>query len=188
MAPAACVIGLSACATTGAPARGNGPEASGAERDAAPEQYQLGPGDQIRVAVFGQPDLTGQFVLSAHGAIVFPLIGEVQAAGLTLGALTDEIATRLQQGYVRQPNVSVEVASYRPFFILGEVGEPGTYPFQPGLTVMRAVATAGGFTYRANSRRVFIQHSGDNFERAYDLTSMMSVLPGDTVRIPERRF
>jgi polysaccharide export outer membrane protein len=90
--------------------------------------------------------------------------------------------------YIRNPNVSVEVLTYRPFFILGEVQRPGTYPYSANLVVMNAVATAGGFTYRANRSRVFIKHAGATDELEYRLDSTTPVLPGDTVRIGERLF
>jgi polysaccharide export outer membrane protein len=150
-------------------------------------EYRLGPGDQLRVIVFGETDLTGQFVVGSQGSISYPLVGEVQAAGLTLAEFSVQLQEELSV-YIRNPNVSVEVANYRPFFILGEVQRPGTYPYSANLTVHNAVATAGGFTYRANRRRVFIKHASDIEEQEYVLTSSTPVLPGDTVRVAERRF
>jgi polysaccharide biosynthesis/export protein len=155
---------------------------------AAQTQYQLGPGDQLRVTVFGEEDLTGEYLVGAQGKIAFPLIGEFDAAGLTTDELAANLGQRLRQGYVRQPNISVQVANYRPFYILGEVQRPGTYPFSANLTVMSAVATAGGFTYRASTSRVFIKHAGEQSERNYPLSSGTAVLPGDTVRVAERYF
>lgn len=151
-------------------------------------EYRLGPGDQIRVRVFGEESLSGEFVISSNGAISYALVGDVQAQGKTVSELADAIKAVLQEGYVRQPIVSVEVMSYRPFYILGEIGASGSYPYTPGLTVMRAVATAGGFSYRADTSRVFIQHAGQPAERAYRLTGTTPVQPGDTIRVPERRF
>lgn len=150
-------------------------------------EYRLGTGDELRVIVFGEDDLTGPFVVGSQGSIAFPLVGEVQATGLTVQEFTDQLQQRLAN-FIRQPIVSVEVTNYRPFFILGEVTRPGTYPYAARLTVQNAVATAGGFTYRANQRRVFIKHANDEIEREYELTTSTPVLPGDTVRIPERRF
>lgn len=149
--------------------------------------YRLGSGDALRVIVFGEADLTGQFVVGSQGSVAYPLVGEVQAAGLTLQEFTDQLQRKLTS-FIRQPIVSVEVTNYRPFFILGEVSRPGTYPYAARLTVQNAVATAGGFTYRANQRRVFIKHADEEVEREYELTTTTPVLPGDTVRIPERRF
>jgi polysaccharide export outer membrane protein len=141
----------------------------------------------VRVTVFDEPTLTGPFVVGAQGTIAYPLVGSIRAAGLTLPEFTQALQRALAQ-YVRNPNVSVEVSNYRPFFILGEVVRPGTYPYSANLTVMNAVATAGGFTYRANRRRVFIRHAGGALELAYDLTPSMPVMPGDTIRIGERLF
>lgn len=150
-------------------------------------EYRLGPGDQLRVTVFNETDLTGQYVVGSRGTIAYPLIGDVQAGGLTVPEFTDALQLALQQ-YIRAPNVSVEVANYRPFFILGEVQRPGTYPYSASLTILNAVATAGGFTYRANRNRVYIRHANEQEERAYPLTIATPVLPGDTVRIGERLF
>lgn len=154
---------------------------------AQPVEYRLGAGDQIRITVFNEPDLTGPYTVGSQGTIAYPLVGTVRAGGLTLPEFTTALQTALGQ-YVRNPSVSVEVTNYRPFFILGEVQRPGTYPYSASLTVPNAVATAGGFTYRANRSRVFIRHANENIERSYPLTVATPVLPGDTVRIGERIF
>lgn len=152
-----------------------------------PVEYRLGPGDQIRIVVFNEPELTGPYTVGAQGTIAYPLVGTIRAAGLTVPEFTTALQAALAT-YVRNPSVSVEVANYRPFFILGEVQRPGTYPYSANLTVPNAVATAGGFTYRANRSRVFIRHANENVERSYPLTVATPVLPGDTVRIGERLF
>jgi len=150
--------------------------------------YRLGPGDQLHVIVYGETDLTGDFTVSPVGTIAFPLIGEVPANGLTPDQMSQAIVARLEQGYMRHPQVSAAIASYRPFFILGEVTRPGTYPFSAALTVRGAVAVAGGFTYRANEHRVFIRHAGDQEEHPFRLDASTLVQPGDTIRIGERFF
>jgi polysaccharide export outer membrane protein len=152
-----------------------------------PVEYRLGPGDQVRVTVFNEPELTGPYTVGAQGTIAYPLVGTIRAGGLTVPEFTTALQTALAT-YVRTPSVSVEVTNYRPFFILGEVQRPGTYPYSASLTVPNAVATAGGFTYRANRSRVFIRHANENVERSYPLTVATPVLPGDTVRIGERLF
>jgi polysaccharide biosynthesis/export protein len=167
---------LAACETT--PAEPSVLEAS---------DYRLGPADQVRITVFNEAELTGQYVVGSQGTIAYPLVGSVRAAGLTVPEFTEALQTALSQ-YVRSPSVSVEVVNYRPFFILGEVARPGTYPYSANLTVPNAVATAGGFTYRANRARVFIRHATESEERAYRLTVTTPVMPGDTVRIGERIF
>jgi polysaccharide export outer membrane protein len=151
-------------------------------------EYRLGPGDQLRISVFGEPDLTGNFTVSPQGGIAFPLVGDVAVLGKTVPEATSELTKQLDPRYVRQAKVSIEVMNYRPFFILGEVETPGSYPYGADMTVMKAVATAGGFTYRADKRTVLIKHSDEETERAYVLTGSTPVQPGDTVRIPERRF
>lgn len=152
-----------------------------------PVEYRLGAGDQIRITVFNEPDLTGPFTVGSQGSIAYPLVGSIRADGLTVPEFTTALQTALGT-YVRNPSVAVEVTNYRPFFILGEVQRPGTYPYSASLTVPNAVATAGGFTYRANQSRVFIRHASESVERAYPLTVATPVLPGDTVRIGERLF
>ncbi len=155
--------------------------------DIANLDYRLGPGDQLRITVFNEPDLTGPYLVSAQGTIAYPLVGSIEAAGLTLAEFSERLQTALLT-YIRQPNVSVEVSNYRPFFILGEVQRPGTYPYSAHLTVPNAVATAGGFTDRANRTRVYVKHADELEERAYELNNSTPVLPGDTVRIGERLF
>lgn len=165
-----------------------GPARAQPQQEAAvAEEYRLGPGDQLRITVFNETDLSGQYQVGSQGVISYPLIGDVRAAGLTIPEFTTALQTALQE-YIRAPNVSVEVANYRPFFILGEVQRPGTYPYSANLTVYNAVATAGGFTYRANRGRVFIRHANEAEERSYRIDSTTPVLPGDTVRVGERLF
>jgi polysaccharide export outer membrane protein len=177
------VVMLSACAT-GAPAI---PEGSA---DPMPQttEYRLGPGDKLHVSVFNREELTGDFTVGTQGRISYPLVGEMEVSGRTVPEFTTQLTEQLRNGYVRDPIVSVEVAQYRPFYILGEVNRPGAYPYSPGMTVMGAVATAGGFSYRANSRRVFVQRPGETGEDSYPLTSATLIQPGETVRIPERLF
>jgi polysaccharide biosynthesis/export protein len=158
----------------------------GVDLDAA--EYKLGAGDQLRITVFGETDLTGQYVVSSGGDIAFPLLGEVHAEGLTLTQLSSSLREKLEAGYVRQPNLAVEVMNYRPYYILGEVRTPGTYPFVANLTILNAVATAQGFTTRANDQWVFVKHASEDSEHRYRLTTTTPVQPGDTIRIGERLF
>lgn len=162
------------------------PEAVAVVR-AIPE-YRLGSGDKIRVITFGEEALTGEFSIGGSGMVSLPLIGEVRAAGLSVPEFQSQVEAKLKEGYLREPRVSVEVLNYRPFYILGEVEKPGTYPYTNGLTVLNAVATAEGFTYRANTKRVYIKRVGDGGEQEFPLTSQTLVAPGDTIRIGERFF
>jgi polysaccharide export outer membrane protein len=155
---------------------------------ADPQGYRLGAGDKIRVIVFDEEALTGEYFVGDSGLVSLPLIGEIHAAGKTLGQFRAEVESAFRNGYLKDPKVSVEVLNYRPFFILGEVNKPGQYPYMSGLTVLNAVATAEGFTYRANTRVVFIKHANENAEHKERLDSQTPVLPGDTVRISERFF
>lgn len=152
------------------------------------EEYRLGVADKVRVTVFGEDALTGDFLVGGNGKISLPLIGETQAAGLTIAQFQGEVGSALRQGYITDPRVSAEVLNYRPFFILGEVKNPGTYPYTHDLTVLNAVATAGGFTYRADTRRVFVKHGDRSAENVFGLTASTRVAPGDTIRIRERLF
>jgi polysaccharide export outer membrane protein len=151
-------------------------------------EYRLGPGDKLRITVFGEDALSGEFSVSGAGQIAFPLVGDVGAAGLTAVQLQDAIAAKLRDGYIKEPRVSAEVLNYRPFYILGEVMKPGQYPYSNGLTVLNAVATAQGFTYRADTRRVYIKHQTENRETRMPLDPTTPVQPGDTIRIGERFF
>jgi polysaccharide export outer membrane protein len=161
---------------------------AGQRSASAPSGYRLGAGDKLRVIVFGETDLTGEYDIAADGSMTFPLIGAVNAMDLTPEQLSHAIATRLQRGYLRDPSVVVSVITYRPFYILGEVEHPGAYPFAPNLDAMSAVAVAGGFTYRANRRRVFIRRAGETGEQPYTLRQAVPIQPGDTVRVGERFF
>ena len=161
-----------------------------AARDVAPGAYTLDAGDRVRIIVYGEEQMTGEYNVTSAGDVSFPLIGDVPATGRTIGQLQDAIRARLAAGYIKQPRVSVEVIDYRPFFILGEVTKPGQYPYASGMTVQQAVATAGGFTYRASTRKVFIKHAGAAAEAEVSLRTdqLVPVRPGDTVRVGERFF
>ena len=158
-------------------------------KDRLISQYRLGPGDQIRLTVFNQTNLSGDFTVDGSGFIAVPLLGPVSAGEKTARELETLIAGALtKSGYLVNPSVAVQITQFRPYYILGEVAQPGSYPYTVGLTVRNAVATARGYTYRANTKRVFIQGAGDAKEQLYELSPSTPVLPGDTIRIPERLF
>jgi protein involved in polysaccharide export with SLBB domain len=184
------LLGVAGCGGGALPGVG-GPVTIADLQDAPVRQvpeYKLGPADKLRVNVFGEEALTGEFLVGGSGKVSLPLIGEVQAAGLTIAQFQEEIAIALRQGYINEPRVSAEVLNYRPFYILGEVNKPGEYPYTNNLTVLNAVATAEGFTYRANTRQVFIKRADAPGEQPYPLTTATQVAPGDTIRIGERFF
>ena len=154
----------------------------------AAASYKLGTGDQIKVTVFGQDDLAGQSTVDDLGQVRLPLIGQVQAAGLTVHELEEVITTRLLDGYLKSPKVSVEVTNYRPFYIIGEVNKPGEYPYVNGMNILNAVAMAGGFTYRANDTEVYVRRKGGSVEEKAPADETTLIRPGDIVRIAERFF
>ena len=149
--------------------------------------YRLGAGDKLRLIVFGEADLSGEFDVTGGGRVSLPLIGQIDAEGLTLSQFEAAVIAKLQDGYLNNPRVSAEVLNYRPFYIYGEVESPGQYPYTSSMTILNAVAVAGGYTYRANQDRVFITR-GEGAEVAYPASQAVKVLPGDVVRIPERFF
>lgn len=185
------IIALIACVMTacsaGAPIQSMTTSSSEAAQSVDGD-YRLGSADKVRITVFGEPTLTGEFAVGPSGDLSLPLIGAVAATGLTTMELGQSIQSRLSNGYLRDPKVNIDVLTYRPFYILGEVNQPGEYPFSSRLTVINAVATAKGFTYRANQGRVFIKSAGSLSEREVPLTSDLLVHPGDTLRFGERYF
>jgi polysaccharide export outer membrane protein len=150
--------------------------------------YHLDAGDKLRVVVYGQEGLTNTYAIDAGGSITLPLIGSVPAGGRTPAGLAAEIAAKLRAGFIRDPSVAVEIESYRPFFILGEVAAPGQYPYVPNMTVESAVAIAGGFTPRARRDSVTVTHTEAGSPARYVVPPGTSISPGDTVLIGERWF
>lgn len=152
------------------------------------EPYLLDSGDKLRVTVFGQPDLSGEFAVDGGGNIAVPLIPPVEARGLTTSGLQASITQSLARTLLRNPNVSVQVTEFRPFFILGEVSKAGQYPFVDGMTVQSAVAIAGGFSYRARQDKVHVTRKHGEKLVEIDVDSSASVRPGDTILVGERFF
>jgi polysaccharide biosynthesis/export protein len=150
--------------------------------------YVLGATDRIRLKVYGEPDISGEYEIDAGGNVSVPLAGHIKAAGSTTRQLEKSITSALSKGIVRDPRVNVEIVSYRPYYILGEVKKSGEYPYRLGLTVMDAVASAGGFTYRANENKIFLRRAGAGAEEVYALDAPVPVFPGDNIRVPERFF
>ena len=153
-----------------------------------PVGYTLGTGDRVRVTVFGEPDLSGEFEVDATGKISMPLVGDVKIGGLPMREAEKTVAQTLSQGYLASPRVNVEVLNYRPFYIIGEVNAPGSYPYVNGMSVLTAVARAGGYTYRAREDRVSITRANDPQRREYRAAPDTTVLPGDIIKVPERLF
>ena len=150
--------------------------------------YRLDAGDKLRVVVFGQEGLTNTYAIDAGGSITMPLIGAVPARGRTPAGLASEITAKLRNGYIRDPSVAVEIESYRPFFILGEVAAPGQYPYVPNMSVESAVAIAGGFSPRARRDTVTLTHTDASGPMRAVVPLGTPVSPGDTVLVGERWF
>ncbi|NIJ39859.1 polysaccharide export outer membrane protein [Parvibaculum indicum] len=150
--------------------------------------YTLGSGDKLRVTVFGQPDLSGEFAVDGSGMVSMPLLPPVRASGLSTEQLQREIEAELGKTLLRDPSVSVQVAEFRPFFILGEIAKAGQYPYVNGMTVETAVAIAGGYTYRADQdvARITRQRGDKVVEMNVEPTAV--VKPGDTILVMERYF
>lgn len=154
----------------------------------AAARYQLGSGDQIRVTVYGEEDLSGEFEIDGTGVVSLPLIGAVRVGGVELDRAESLIVEKLAGGYLISPRVSIEVLNYRPFYILGEVKEPGSYPFVNGMTILNAVALASGFTYRAQEKKITITREINGAKTKLDANDETLVRPGDIIRVPERFF
>jgi polysaccharide export outer membrane protein len=151
-------------------------------------QYRLDAGDKLRVVVYGQEGLTNTYAIDAGGSITLPLVGAVAARGLTPAGLAGSITAKLRNGYIREPSVAVEIESYRPFFILGEVAAPGQYPYVPNMSVESAVAIAGGFAPRARRDAVTLTHTDPRGSIRAVVPLGTPLSPGDTVLVGERWF
>ncbi|MAW89096.1 MAG: sugar ABC transporter substrate-binding protein [Phyllobacteriaceae bacterium] len=152
------------------------------------QPYRLDAGDRVRVTVFEQEGLTNTYSVDQSGHIAFPLIGQVAARGHTVADLELSLAQALRQGYIRDPDVSVEVDRYRPIFVMGEVGAAGQYAYVPGLTVQKAVALAGGFSPRASQGSVDVTRTINGKVMTGRVILSDPLLPGDTVYVRERFF
>ncbi|KRB50372.1 sugar ABC transporter substrate-binding protein [Rhizobium sp. Root708] len=156
--------------------------------EATIQPYSLDSGDRLRITVFDQPSMTNTYTIDQAGYIAFPLVGQVAARGRTLQQLSGQIAQKLKQGYLRDPDVTIDVDRYRSVFIMGEVGQSGQYAYVPGMTVQNAVAVAGGFTARANQGAVDVTRkiNGQVITGRVNISS--AIVAGDTIYVRERLF
>jgi len=152
----------------------------------ASRDYQLGSGDLLRIVVFGHEDLSGEFEVKGSGHVSLPLIREVKAIGLTLRQFEQAVIDALKPDFLLNPRVSVDVLNYRPFYIIGEVKRPGSYPYVNGMTIVNAIALAGGYTYRAKEKEVLITRARDAERKQEPADHETVVLPGDVIEVPER--
>ncbi len=151
--------------------------------------YRFGVGDQIRLISFDDQRLSGEFRVNDTGSLSLPLIGSVQAAGRTQQELQASIVNTMRTaGLFQRPSIAVEVVNYRPIFVLGQVSRPGQYPYQPGMTVLTAVAIAGGFTYRAEEDVVSVTRNTGSSAIEGRAERSTLVQPGDVINVFERRF
>lgn len=162
--------------------------APAAFHEAMNQPYLLGAGDRVRITVFEQDGLTNTYAVDQSGYISFPLVGAVAARGKTGAQLERAIAAKLANGYVREPDVSVEIDRYRPIFVMGEVGAAGQYSYVPGMTVQKAIAAAGGFTARANQANADVTRDLNGEVMTGRVLLSDPILPGDTIYIRERLF
>lgn len=183
---ATAVLFMAGCASAGQDGSVAAPAPVAASAGAL--DYRLGVADKVRVTVFNEPTLSGEFPINADGSIALPLIGNMVAAGMSATDLQKAVEAKLSDGYLRDPKVTVEVLTFRPFYILGEVNKPGEYPYSTGLTVLKAVAIAEGYTYRADQKWIFLKHPGDDKESRMSISGNIFVQPGDTIRVGERFF
>ena len=188
----ALILSLAGCGGGSTPSAAGGAAATPANVDGEAvqlrsEPYRLASGDRVRVNVFRHEDLSGEFQLDGNGNFALPLVGEVDADKQTTRELEQRIEDAYSQGYLVNPQVSVEVLNYRPFYILGEVNNPGSYEFSEGMTVINAVALASGFTFRADNNAIQLQRGGSNTPPVV-VTPTSQVLPGDIITVPERWF
>lgn len=152
-------------------------------------QYQLASGDVVRIQVYGEPDLSfDEIRLNDAGIFTYPFVGQINARGKTPNQIEDLIADKLKDGYLKDPKVTVAVVTYREFYISGEVQKPGGYPYQPGLTLQRAIALAGGLTERASTKRVTIVRGTGETRQGEKATLETAILPGDTITIEQGFF
>ncbi|MES2987778.1 MAG: polysaccharide biosynthesis/export family protein [Pseudomonadota bacterium] len=150
--------------------------------------YRLGSGDKVRLTVYNEDTLSGEYEVDGSGNLSIQLIGTISAAGKTLPEVKGVVEARLKDGYMVNPSIALEVLNYRPFYVLGEVKEPGKYPFVSGMTVLNAIVLAGGYTYRGKKDKAYVIRASDPEKKEIMLGPNSVIMPGDIVRIPERIF
>jgi polysaccharide export outer membrane protein len=150
--------------------------------------YRVGAGDRLTIRVAGEADLTADYLVDGSGNISMPYIQTVNVAGLTSAQIEKLVAARLRKGYLKDPQVSAQVTTLRPFFILGEVTTAGAYPYQPGITVQNAIAIAGGYGTRAAHDTVLITRKNATGTMTYKAPVTTQIYPGDIIYVRERWF
>jgi polysaccharide export outer membrane protein len=180
---------LAGCAASGQVAQETQVSSYGPPQTRGPVgPYVLGPGDKVRLKVYGDTDVNGEYEVNSAGFVSIPLVGQVKAAGLTTRQLEDALMSRMKGKIANDPKLNVEISTYASFYVYGEVKKAGVYPFQPGITVADAVATAGGLTYRADEGKVLLQRAGSRRTVIVPVDGTVRVYPGDNIRVAERYF
>ena len=151
-------------------------------------EYRTGSGDKLRITVFGHDDLSGDFLVDGSGYVALPLIGKIKAGDSTSREIELAIINKLKPDYLKNPRVGVEILNYRPFYILGEVKNPGSYPYVDGMKVINAIALSGGYTYRGRENKLLIIRAKDPERKKQPADHDTIVLPGDVIEVPERFF
>lgn len=175
-------VALASCAS------GHKPVALAPESAIISEPYRIANGDRIKIVTFAEERFSGEYLVHGDGKITFPLFGDIPARGSTAAEFAASIASRLAPDYLRDPQVTAEVISFRPVYVLGEVARPGQYPYVEGMTMYALIAQAGGLSYRANHKLAFVRHDNRPDEQRVRIVSSSPVMPGDTIRIPQRIF
>jgi len=154
-----------------------------APTSSAPSEYVLGPGDKLRLTVYGETDLSGEFTIDGAGYARLPLIGQTRASGYTARQLEQVVANTLARGYMKSPRVSVDISTYRPFYVIGAVNRPGQYPYVEHMSAMNAIALAGGFNTSAVESVIFVRHEGSNKEEEVPVDQVPLIQPGDVIKV-----
>ena len=164
---------------------GDGQDVTATSVTSAPK---ISNGDKLRITTFNEEQLSGEFIVDEGGSVAFPLIGKTKVAGLNTQEVEQALRDRLSQRYLVNPRINVEVLNQRPFYILGEVAKAGEYAYRPGLNVVGAIATAGGFSPRAATSRVIIRRATGGAQQEFPVAPNIAIYPGDMITVPERLF
>jgi protein involved in polysaccharide export with SLBB domain len=187
-----CVLLAVALQVSGCSSPGDHGPATPADMEAATAAATAVPrfqgGEKIRINVYGEPTLSGDYEIDPNGVVSLPLAGTVRAVGLTQPEFEQALAKKFKSEYLKNPKVTVTILQFRPIYIVGEIAKPGEFPYKPGLNILTAMALAGGGTYRANRNYVLIQHIGETDTKEYPQSATTMILPGDLIKIPERYF
>lgn len=180
-------LGILLMSHSAAIAQSSGPAAPDLSQQPRGEAYRLGSGDKLRITVYNEEDVSGEYEVDSSGNVSLKMIGTLPAAGRTLPELTKAIEAKLLDGYLLNPRVAIDVLNYRPFYVLGEVNSPGSYPYVAGITVLKAIALAGGYTFRARTSKIELMHANAP-DKPILVDQNTLLLPGDIIRIKERFF